>query len=146
MFATLVVVLPSASTGGELVVRHSRLRHSLNIYALRPAPSYNRQHQRNIILLLRSREIQFCLSSNKMSEADMRKPNLSCVLVLISIAALIATADLAMAASKAKKNTKVTYDEAWALCQRAVNKYPRDSHNLRYTAGSSCMLRYGYRI
>jgi hypothetical protein len=36
MFATLVVVLPSASTGGELVVRHSRLRHSLNIYALDP--------------------------------------------------------------------------------------------------------------
>jgi hypothetical protein len=40
-----------------------------------------------------------------------------------------------------------TYDQAWALCTKALNQAGiRKDASARYSAGAACMLHYGYRI
>ena len=46
----------------------------------------------------------------------------------------------------AAAKSKPTYDQAWALCTKQLNKtVPRDS-SARYSAGTACMMKYGNRI
>jgi len=66
--------------------------------------------------------------------------NSHALLCLLAAAALLGSVESAAAKSKP------TYDQAWALCTKQLNKtVPRDS-SARYSAGTACMMKYGYRI
>ena len=65
------------------------------------------------------------------------------VVVALSLAVPLGLADTALAA---KKVEKLTYEQAWAKCQIEVDKLQRDAQSQRYSRGSACMHRYGYRI
>jgi hypothetical protein len=71
----------------------------------------------------------------------MQNAKLTCTFLCL----LAATALLGSVESAAAKS-KPTYDQAWALCTKQLNKtVPRDS-SARYSAGAACMMKYGYRI
>jgi molybdenum-dependent DNA-binding transcriptional regulator ModE len=82
------------------------------------------------------------LSNNiQPGSIDMQNAKLTCTFLCL----LAATALLGSVESAAAKS-KPTYDQAWALCTKQLNKtVPRDS-SARYSAGAACMMKYGYRI
>ena len=56
---------------------------------------------------------------------------------------------LASGASAAKKQKKITYEQAWALCKAELDNGKIPGHttsNDRYIMGGACMARYGYRF
>ena len=64
--------------------------------------------------------------------------------IILVAASVVAVTNSATAATKQKKPT---YEQAWALCKAQLDKqFTSDWHTARYTAGSSCMYKYGYRI
>ena len=66
------------------------------------------------------------------------------VIVVLAAAAVVAVPNSAGAATKGKK---LTYEQAWATCKSQIDKqFSWDWHNARYSAGSACMLKHGYRI
>ena len=82
------------------------------------------------------------LSNNiQPGSIDMQNAKLTWTfLCLLAAAALLGSVESAAAKSKP------TYDQAWALCTKQLNKtVPRDS-SARYSAGAACMMKYGYRI
>jgi molybdenum-dependent DNA-binding transcriptional regulator ModE len=71
----------------------------------------------------------------------MQNAKLTCTFLCL----LAATALLGSVESAAAKS-KPTYDQAWALCTKQLNKtVPRDS-SARYSAGAARMMKDGYRI
>lgn len=67
--------------------------------------------------------------------------------VALSIATL-GVADTAFAAKKHAKKPpeKLTYEQAWAKCQKEVDKLQRDAQSQRYSRGAACMHTHGYQI
>jgi hypothetical protein len=63
------------------------------------------------------------------------------IICVLSVAALFGTMEAAAAKSKP------TYEQAWALCTKHLNRagVSKDS-SARYSAGAACMHKYGYRI
>jgi hypothetical protein len=70
-------------------------------------------------------------------EAGMLK--LKSLGIVIALAMPLGFAD--MAAAK-----HLTYEEAWAHCKKFVDVLPRDAQSQRYSRGSSCMHKYGYKL
>jgi hypothetical protein len=67
------------------------------------------------------------------------------VVIALSMALPLGVADTASAAKK-KPPEKLTYEQAWAVCQKHVDKLARDQQSQRYSRGAACMYTYGYRI
>lgn len=70
------------------------------------------------------------------------------MLRLQSIAvALLAYCVIAAGLAAAAAPKRLTYEQAWTKCKAQLDKsMPSDQHTAKASAGSSCMLRYGYRI
>lgn len=69
------------------------------------------------------------------------------IIASAALALVLATSDSAFA--KKKQPANPTYNEAWALCMKELDRHHISSNyspGARYAAGGSCMLRYGYRI
>jgi hypothetical protein len=79
----------------------------------------------------------------------MLKASLTCMAVVpLAFALVLATSDLAAAAKKKKVAATPTYEEAWGICTKEMdrNHILRQDAGQRYSAGAACMLRHGYRI
>ena len=68
------------------------------------------------------------------------------VVVALSLAMPLGVTDMAFAAAKKKAPAHLTYEQAWAECQKHVDKLQRDAQSQRYSRGAACMYTYGYRI
>jgi hypothetical protein len=80
-----------------------------------------------------------CRRSN-MGEPAMLKS----AIVVFAAASVVA---VSIPATAAKKHAKPTYEQAYALCKAQLDRqFTSDWHTARYTAGSSCMYKYGYRL
>jgi hypothetical protein len=66
------------------------------------------------------------------------------VVVALAVAMPLAFADTAFAAKK--KPEKLTYEQAWARCQKHVDTLARDQQSQRYSRGAACMKMFGYNI
>jgi hypothetical protein len=68
--------------------------------------------------------------------------------IALSIAVPLGGADTALAAKKHAKKPpeKLTYEQAWAKCQKEVDKLQRDAQSQRYSRGAACMHAHGYQI
>jgi hypothetical protein len=74
----------------------------------------------------------------------MLQSNSSHFVILLAIAASLAVAGPASAASKGKK---LTLEQAWALCKAQVDRdFTTEQHRDKYLAGGACMRRHGYRL
>jgi penicillin V acylase-like amidase (Ntn superfamily) len=79
-------------------------------------------------------------------ETNMHKSGLLGVAIALSVGMLFAATDMASAQKKAKK---LTYEQAWAACQKDVQTaLPGDTTQsaARYTRGAACMKIHGYRL
>ena len=66
---------------------------------------------------------------------------------VIILAAATVVAISPPAAAAAAKHQRPTYEQAYALCKAQLDRqFTSDWHTARYTAGSSCMHKYGYRL
>jgi len=65
------------------------------------------------------------------------------VVVALSIAMPLGLSATALAA---KKPAHLTYEQAWAVCKKHVDKLQADAQSQRYSRGAACMHMYGYRI
>jgi len=70
----------------------------------------------------------------------MQNAKLTCTPVLARGSRLLGSVESAAAKSKP------TYDQAWALCTKHLNKTVPRVSSARYSAGAACMMKYGYRI
>jgi len=64
----------------------------------------------------------------------------------VIVSSAIGVADMASAATKAKK---LTYEQAWEVCRKDLQStLPGDSAQsaARYTRGAGCMKGHGYRL
>jgi len=65
-------------------------------------------------------------------------------IIILAAASVVAGSQPATAATKQKK---LTYEEAYKVCKAQLDRqFTSDWHTARYTAGSSCMHKYGYRL
>jgi hypothetical protein len=81
------------------------------------------------------------LSNREVSMPKLRSLHF---IVALSVAMPLAVADTAFAAKK--KPEKLTYEQAWARCQKHVDTLARDQQTQRYTRGAACMKMFGYNI
>jgi hypothetical protein len=71
-------------------------------------------------------------------------PKLRSFAIPLCVSALMALAT--NVGSAAEKKAKVTYEEAWKLCQVEVNKIPADQVGQRQARGGACMKKLGHKI
>ena len=66
-------------------------------------------------------------------------------LTALSIATLLALSAPALAKHK---NTKLSYDDAWAVCKKFTTDgvVSWDQTSQRYARGAACMKKFGYNI
>jgi hypothetical protein len=73
-------------------------------------------------------------------------PKSSATIIVLALSAIVflGAADSAFAQKKVRK---LTYEEAWRRCKAHIDRnYIVFDHVARYSAGRSCMLRFGYNI
>lgn len=69
--------------------------------------------------------------------------------MLVGLLATTIAVTLANGASAAKREKRVSFEQAWALCKAELDreKIPGPGiSNDRYIRGGACMARYGYRL
>jgi hypothetical protein len=79
----------------------------------------------------------------------MLKASVTCIAIApIAFALALATSDMASAKKVKKVAAKPTYEEAWGICTKEMdrNHILRADATQRYAAGAACMHRHGYSI
>ena len=83
----------------------------------------------------------------KIREVKMLEANSTCA-VIASAAFALVLATSTSASAKKKQPTHPTYEQAWGLCTKEMdrNHILRADAGQRQAAGGACMHRYGYRL
>jgi hypothetical protein len=79
----------------------------------------------------------------------MLKASVTCIAIGPLVFALaLASSDMASAKKAKKVAAKPTYEEAWGICTKEMdrNHILRADATQRYAAGAACMHRHGYTI
>ena len=79
----------------------------------------------------------------------MLKVSVTCIVIApLAFALSLATSDMASAKKAKKVAAKPTYEEAWGICTKEMdrNHILRADAGQRQAAGGACMHRYGYRL
>jgi hypothetical protein len=82
-------------------------------------------------------------------EDEMLKTAVTCIAIApLAFALALATSDMASAKKAKKVAAKPTYEEAWGICTKEMdrNHILRADATQRYAAGAACMHRHGYSI
>jgi hypothetical protein len=102
-----------------------------------------------LILPRCANEVQKQKRTSLANREDEMLKVITCIAIApLAFALALAASDMASAKKAKKVAANPTYEEAWGLCTKQMdrNHILRNEAGQRYAAGAACMLHYGYRI